>query len=83
MDLETVFQNGPYGSAVHPVQSQGSYFQLINGESAGKPPQLMEIAGSSSGLLASIGVDSPLDEGCRVLYHRTEPFMPSRQHHRQ
>ena len=83
VDQEAVFQNGPYGSAFHPVQSQGSYFQLIDGESTGKPPQLMEIAGSFSGQLASIGADSPLDEGCRVLYHRTQPFMPSRQHHRQ
>lgn len=83
VDLEAVFQNGPYGSAFHPVQSQGSYFQLIDGESAGKPSQLMEIAGSFSGQLASIGADSPLDEGCCVLYHRTQPFMPLRQHHRQ
>lgn len=83
VDQEAVFQNGPYGSAFNPVQSQGSYFQLIDGESTGKPPQLMEIAGSFSGQLASIGADSPLDEGCRVLYHRAQPFMPSRQHHRQ
>jgi hypothetical protein len=83
VDQEAVFRNGPYGSAFHPVQSQGSYFQLIDGESTGKPLQLMEIAGSFSGQLASIGADSPLDEGCRVLYHRTQPFMPPRQHHRQ
>lgn len=83
VDQKAVFQNGPYGSAFHPVQGQGSYFQLIDGEITGRLPQLMEIAGSFSGQLASIGADSPLDEGCRVLYHRTQPFMPSHQHHRQ
>ena len=83
VDQEAVFQNGPYGLSFQPVQSQGSCFQLINGESIGKPPQHMEITGSFSGQLFSIGADSPLDEGCRVLYHRTQPFMSSRQCHRQ
>lgn len=68
VDQEAVFQNGPYGSAFHPAQGLGNYFQLIDGESTGKLPQLMEIADYSfSGQLASIGADSPLDEGCRVL----------------
>lgn len=83
VDQEAVFRNGPCGSAFRPVQSQGSYFQLIDGESTGKPPQLMEIAGSFSGQLASIGADGPLDEGCRVLHHKTQPFMLSCQHRRQ
>lgn len=61
-------QNGPYG-------------QPIDGESA-EPPQPREIAGSFSGQLAPIGADSPLREGCRVIYCRTQS-MPSReQHHR-
>lgn len=50
-----------------PVQDQGSYVQLIDGENTGKLPQLIEIAGSFSGQLASIGAVSPLNEGCRVL----------------
>jgi hypothetical protein len=37
VDLKGVFQNGPYGSAFDPVQSQGGYLRLIDGESTGKP----------------------------------------------
>lgn len=81
VDLEPVLRNGPYGSAFHPAQ--GNYLRLIDDESAKKPPRFMEIAGSFSGQLASIGADSPLEEGCRVLYHRTQSFMPPCQQHRQ
>lgn len=39
--------------------------------------------GFFSGQLASVGADSPLDEGCRVLYHRTQLFVPPLQQSRQ
>lgn len=81
VDQEAVFQNGPYGSAFH-MQGQGNCFQL-DGDSTGKLSQPLEIAGSFSGQIASIGADIPLNEGCRVLYHRTQPFMSSFQHSQQ
>ncbi|KAJ5607351.1 hypothetical protein N7537_003970 [Penicillium hordei] len=81
--LEAVLRNGPYGFAVEPAENQGRYYQPIDCESAGNPPRPIEVASFFSGQLASVGVDSPLDEGCRVLYHRMQPFVFPLQQHRQ
>lgn len=66
MELEAVLRNGPYS-------------QPFDCESDEK---LMEIAGSFLDQLASIGADSPLREGCRMLYHRTQSMPPRQQHQR-
>lgn len=81
--LEAVLRNGPYGSAVEPAENQGRYYQPIDRESAETPPRPIEVAGLFSGQLAFVGVDSPLDEGCRALYHRMQPFVVPLQQHRQ
>lgn len=82
VDLDLVF-NGPYGSVFHPSQSQGSHFQLMDGERSEKPCRLVELAGSFSGQLASIDSDSPLGEGCRVLYYRAQSLVLPCQRHQQ
>ncbi|KXG47395.1 uncharacterized protein PGRI_012650 [Penicillium griseofulvum] len=75
--LEPILRNGPYGSAVHPVQSQGGYY---NYESAENTSGLIEVASFFSGYLTSVSADSPLDgplgEACRVIYYRTQSFVP-------
>ncbi|KAJ5619619.1 hypothetical protein N7510_003603 [Penicillium lagena] len=83
VELEATLCKGPYGSAFHPTQSQGSYFQLIDEETTENPPQFIEIAGSFSGQLASTTANSLLKEGCRVLYHRAQSLMAPCQEHRQ
>ncbi|KAJ5492238.1 hypothetical protein N7453_010335 [Penicillium expansum] len=81
--LEAVHKNGPYGSAAHPAQRQSGYYQVIDDESAEKSSRLIEVAGFFSGQLASVGTDSPLGEGCRVIYHRTQSLVPPSQQYRQ
>lgn len=50
MDLEPIFRKIGHMDLSHPAQSQDSNnFQLVDdGDSAEKPPQLMEIFGSFS-----------------------------------
>ncbi|KGO74307.1 hypothetical protein PITC_019770 [Penicillium italicum] len=81
--LEAVLKNGPCGSAVQLVESQSGRYQLVDQESAETPSRLIEVADFFSGQLASVGADSPLDEGCRVLYHRTQSFVVPLQPYRQ
>ena len=76
VDLEPDLRGGPYGSISHPARSQGSRFKLIESENPGEPPRCIEMTGSYSGQIASIGANSPLHEGCRVLYHRTQSLAP-------
>ncbi|OQE10215.1 hypothetical protein PENVUL_c004G08176 [Penicillium vulpinum] len=73
--LEAILRKGPCGSAIHPAQIEGGYYQLIDGQSAETPSGLIEIAGFFSGQIASIGANRPLDKGCRVLYHRKQSFI--------
>lgn len=81
--LEAVHKNGPYGSVAHPAQRQSGYYQVIDDESAEKSSRLIEVAGFFSGQLASVGTDSPLGKGCRVIYHRTQSLVPPSQQYRQ
>lgn len=81
VDLEPVLQKGPYGSVFQPAQNKGDVFQIIHDKNTEMPPQSIEMGDSFSGQLASIGADSPLNEGCRVLYHRTQLFMPAQKQH--
>lgn len=83
VDLETVLRNGPYGSTVEPAENQGGYYQAIDCESAENPSRLIEVYDFFSGQLASGGTDSPLHEGCRVLYHRMQDFVPPLQQYQQ
>ncbi|KAI9045251.1 F-box protein [Aspergillus affinis] len=81
VDLAAVFRNGPYGSTFEPAKTQGNYYQLAD---TGKPPRPMEKVCSFSGQLAAIDADSPLHDGCRVLYDRAQLFMsPLARGHRQ
>ncbi|QKX63484.1 uncharacterized protein TRUGW13939_10655 [Talaromyces rugulosus] len=81
VDLEPVLKNGPHGSAFQPAQSQGDPIQIIDDENTGKPPQLIEMSDSFSGQLSSVSAYETLKAGCRVLYHRTQPFMPPQNQH--
>lgn len=70
VEIRTHFQRGPSGSAAQPAESQGGCFQLIDGKGL---PRFMQVMGSFSGQ-TSTGADTPLREGCRVLYYRTQSF---------
>lgn len=83
VELKTFLRDDLYGYSFHPTQSQGSHFQLIDGEMAEQPPRLMKVTGSFSGQLASARLDSALNEGCRALYHRAHALLPPFQPHRQ
>lgn len=82
-ELEAVFQNGPYGSLLRPEQIQSGDLKLVDSENAENSSQSMELPGSFSGQLAVVDADSPLREGCRVLYYRAQSITPSHGHHRQ
>ncbi|RAK96808.1 uncharacterized protein BO80DRAFT_416097 [Aspergillus ibericus CBS 121593] len=84
VDLDAVLRRSPYGSACQPANREGSCFQLTDEEGAESPPQVLEMTGSFSGQLATISADRPLNEGCRVLYRRTQSLMsPPRQNRRR
>ncbi|KAJ5569594.1 uncharacterized protein N7459_009024 [Penicillium hispanicum] len=77
VSLTTVLRKGPYGYAFHPAEGHDGYFQRVDSECTEQSPQLIKEASSFSGHLASISLGSPLGVGCRVFYHRAQPFTPS------
>ncbi|KAL4925560.1 uncharacterized protein BDV17DRAFT_283839 [Aspergillus undulatus] len=79
VEQETIFRDGPFGSAFSPLQQQSCYFH-----SPKEQLQAMKVLGSFPGQLASISADSPLIEGCRVLHYRAQSLAPfDRQHERR
>ncbi|KAI2918310.1 hypothetical protein CBS147371_4222 [Aspergillus niger] len=59
---------------------RGNDFTLIDIEAG---PQLAKVLGYFSGQLAYNDEDCPLQEGCRVLYRKAQPFMFPQEKHRR
>lgn len=85
VELEPQFRNGPHGSvsASALLPTGDSYRLLTRCGAAGESPQFVDVSGSFSGQLACSDAGTPLNEGCRAIYHRIQSFKPSGQQHRQ
>ncbi|KAI2862954.1 hypothetical protein CBS12448_4367 [Aspergillus niger] len=59
---------------------RGNDFTLVDIEAG---PQLAKVLGYFSGQLAYNDEDCPLQEGCRVLYRKAQPFMFPQEKHRR
>ncbi|TPR02659.1 Peroxidase, 2 family protein [Aspergillus niger] len=80
VDLDSIFRHGPGGLDYFPAPMRGNDFTLVDIEAG---PQLAKVLGYFSGQLAYNDEDCPLQEGCRVLYRKAQPFMFPQEKHRR
>ncbi|GLA14303.1 hypothetical protein AnigIFM62618_000679 [Aspergillus niger] len=80
VDLDSIFRRGPGGLDYSPAPMRGNDFTLVDIEAG---PQLAKVVGYFSGQLAYNDEDCPLQEGCRVLYRKAQPFMFPQEKHRR
>ncbi|RAK84621.1 hypothetical protein BO79DRAFT_202256 [Aspergillus costaricaensis CBS 115574] len=81
VDLDSVFRRGPGGLDYCPSLMRGNNFTLVDIESFQAGPRLAKVVGYFSGQLAYIDENCPLQEGCRVLYRKAQPFMVPQEEH--
>ncbi|OJI85315.1 hypothetical protein ASPTUDRAFT_65238 [Aspergillus tubingensis CBS 134.48] len=81
VDLDSIFRRGPGGLDYCPSPMRGNNFTLVDIESFQAGPRLAKVVNYFSGQLAYIDEDCPLQEGCRVLYRKAQPFMVPQEEH--
>ncbi|KAL2817020.1 hypothetical protein BDW59DRAFT_182360 [Aspergillus cavernicola] len=80
VEQDAASRPGLYGIPVYPVPNQEIRFQLLSSEGVDHPPRLLETFSSFTGHVTSTRANEPLYDGCRVLYHRTQPLPYPRQY---
>lgn len=76
-ELEAVIRSGPRGSIFSPTHN-GESLQCFDSTTS-ETLVSIKLDHCFSGRLPSVHTDGPLEEGCRVVFHRAQSLRPSRQ----